>query len=139
MKRDRLPSNAIPRARKLRRTATEAETILWRVLREKLPRAKFRRQVPLGRYFADFASHGAKLVIEVDGGQHGEAAGYDAARTLYLEHEGYRVLRFSNHDVIDNLDGVLEALGRALTPHPSATSEQARKSAYPSPTGGEGQ
>ncbi len=139
MKRDQLPSNAIPRARKLRRTATEAETILWRALREKLPHAKFRRQVPLGTYFADFASHGAKLVIEVDGGQHGASGSYDAARTLYLEREGYCIQRFWNNDVIDNLDGVLEAIGRALTPHPSATSEQARKSAYPSPTRGEGQ
>lgn len=138
MKRNRLLSAAIPRARALRRTAPEAETILWRALRAKLPHAKFRRQVPLGPYFTDFASHGAKLIIEADGGQHGEAAGYDAARTRFLESEGYRVLRFSNHDVIENIDGVLDAIERALTPHPSATSEHARKSSYPSPTRGEG-
>src|SRR3546814_5963038 len=71
-KRQLLPALTPFRARELRRHATEAEKLLWRALREAFPTAKFRRQVPLGPYFADFCSHAARLVIEVDGGQHAE-------------------------------------------------------------------
>src|SRR5688572_20385157 len=72
MKRKLLPAGTIPHARELRRASTDAEKRLWRALREKLPEAKFRRQDPLGPYFADLVSHSAKLVIELDGGQHAE-------------------------------------------------------------------
>ena len=102
-----LPSGSVPRARRLRRDATDAEKALWRGIRETLPRAKFRRQVPHGPYFVDFLSFQAKLIVEVDGGQHAEAAHYDASRTRYLEAQGYRVLRFWNNDVLENIDGVL--------------------------------
>ncbi|QLC25825.1 endonuclease domain-containing protein [Parasphingopyxis algicola] len=114
MTRDTLPANAIQRARALRRNATTAESIIWYALREKLPAAKFRRQVPLGRYIADFASHRAALIIEVDGGQHAERTEQDAIRTRFLEGEGYRVLRFWNKDVLSNTDGVLERIATAL-------------------------
>ena len=92
-----------------------------------MPGAHFRRQVRLGPYIADFASHNAKLVIEVDGGQHAEQSELDAARTRFLQTEGYRVLRFWNNDVLRNIDGVLEVIQRAIaaTPTPS-----------PSPQGG---
>ena len=114
MKRDSLPTNAIPRARSMRRNATTAESVLWYTLREALPQAKFRRQVPIGRYIADFASHRAKLIIEVDGGQHGERIEQDAKRTRFLEGEGFRVIRFWNNDVLTNCDGVLERIAAAL-------------------------
>jgi len=93
---------------------TPAERALWQALREIFPAAHFRKQVPFGPYYADFASHGAKLVIEVDGGHHGEAADYDAGRTAFLNDEGYRVLRFWNNEVLGNLDGVLTAIAAAL-------------------------
>lgn len=82
----------------------------------------FRRQVPIRHFIADFASHRAKLVIEVDGGQHSEAA--DAARTRVIHQEGYRVLRFWNNEVLGNPDGVWTVIDAALrdrhpTPSPS--------------------
>lgn len=118
-KRAQLPFTTTARGRTLRRNATEAETRLWRALRDKLPEAKFRRQQALGPYFADFCSHRARLVVEVDGGQHAEAEAYDAARTAFIGGEGYQVIRFWNHEVIENTDGVLARIAQALTPpHP---------------------
>ena len=81
---------------------------MWRLLRATFPEAHFRRQVPIRNFIADFASHGLKLVIEVDGGQHGEEV--DAARTSLIEAEGYHVVRFWNHDVLGNGDGVMMTL-----------------------------
>ena len=94
-------------AKKLRREVTDAETALWyRINRGQIEGYKFRRQVPIGRYVADFACLDAGLVIEVDGGQHAESA-TDAIRDRYLASEGYRVLRFWNNDVLGNIEGVL--------------------------------
>ncbi|MFC3440158.1 endonuclease domain-containing protein [Sphingobium rhizovicinum] len=104
------------RARELRRAATDAEKRLWALLRQRLPAAKFRRQVPLGPYFADFASHAGRLILEIDGGQHDEAT--DADRTAFLNGEGYHVIRFWNHDVMQNPEGVLATIAAAFTPHP---------------------
>ena len=112
MKRHSLRPGTVARARRLRRDATDAESVLWYALRDKLPAARFRRQVPFGPYFADFASHGARLIVEVDGGQHGPER--DAARTDFLRGEGYRVIRFWNNDVLQNLDGVLQMIATAL-------------------------
>jgi len=67
---------------------------------------KFRRQVPIGRYIADFLCHEARLIVEIDGGQHDRSAPQEAARSGFLQSEGYRVLRFWNNDVLANLDGV---------------------------------
>lgn len=114
--RGKAPSPATARARELRRNATDAEKRLWALLRERLPAAKFRRQVSFGPYFADFAAHGSRLIVEVDGGQHGEAE--DAVRTAFLEGEGYRVIRFRNHDVMQNSEGVLATIATAIPPHP---------------------
>ena len=117
------------RCRAMRALPTDAERKLWWHLRHRLPIAgtHFRRQVRLGRYIVDFASHSARLVIEVDGGQHGEKLAADAERTRSLEAEGYRVLRFWNNDVLANTDGVLEVIQSALTTTPTPD---------PSPQGG---
>src|SRR5271166_6471845 len=110
-------------ARRLRRDATEVERILWRARNEKVPAWKFRRQHPIGRRVADFACPARKLVIELDGGQHGDEEAADAVRSAELARHGYRVMRFWNSDVIDNLDGVLEAILQAVEeeppPHPN--------------------
>jgi very-short-patch-repair endonuclease len=106
-KRQLLPTDTVAKARALRRDPTEAEKYLWRALREAFPKAKFRLQVPMGRYFADFCSHGAKLIIEVDGSQHALDEELDATRTRFLEGEGYRVVRFWNNEVLGNVEGVI--------------------------------
>ena len=105
------PLNVV-RARKLRREMTDAERAMWRLLRECAPQARWRRQVPLRHFILDFASHRAKLVVEVDGGQHSVEA--DAARTAMIEGEGYRVLRFWNNDVLGNPEGCARMLTDAL-------------------------
>ncbi len=81
---------------------------MWRLLRECFPHAHFRRQVPIRNFVVDFASHGLRLAIEVDGGQHGGAR--DRARQATIEAEGYRVIRVWNHDVPGNGDGVATLL-----------------------------
>ena len=116
MRRLDLPADAIARARQLRRSATDAEYRLWYALRESFPNARFRWQVPFGLYHADFASHRAKLVIEVDGSQHAVEQERDAERTRFLNGEGYRVLRFWNNEVLGNLEGVLAVIGNSLSP-----------------------
>jgi len=114
MKRHLLKPDTVERARRLRRNSTDAEALIWRALRESMPHEKWRRQVPLGPYFADFASHRAKLVVEIDGSQHADVADADAARTSFLQSQGYRVLRFWNNEVLQNLDGVLIVIAAAL-------------------------
>ena len=109
------PSGTVSRARQLRRNSTDAEKRLWRGLRETLPEYKWRRQMPVGPYFVDFACFSEKLIIEIDGGQHAEAAAYDEARTRLLEGQGYRVLRFWNNDVLSNTEGVLERITQSLS------------------------
>ncbi len=100
------------RARELRAASTDVEHKLWSVLRNRqLAGAKFCRQLPIDRYFADFACVEAKLVVELDGSQHIEAqAAYDIERTRTLEAAGWFVMRFWNNDVIDNIEGVAEAI-----------------------------
>ena len=101
----------LPRARKLRSDSTEAERKLWLHLRgNRLEGWKFRRQVPIGRYIVDFLCLDAKLVIEVDGGQHDAHRAKDEARTRAIEQFGFRVVRFWNNDVLANTAGVLEQI-----------------------------
>ena len=103
-----------PVARSLRIRSTDAEKRLWRHLRSRqLDGAKFVRQFPIGNHIADFACRDAHLVVELDGGQHGEEV--DASRTTSLESFGYRVIRFWNNDVLENLDSVLEAIQQELS------------------------
>lgn len=110
------PPISIDRARRLRREPTDAERHLWYDLRRKtLGGWRFRRQAPIGRYIADFVCFEARLIVELDGGQHAEARqAYDADRTVWLEAEGFRVLRFWNNDVLTNTAGVVEEIVRAL-------------------------
>jgi very-short-patch-repair endonuclease len=89
---------------------TLQERRLRDALRETLPNLHFRYQAPLGRYHPDFCSHRARLIIEVDGSQHADAVEYDAERTAFFESQGYRVLRFWNNEVTDNLEGVIRAI-----------------------------
>jgi very-short-patch-repair endonuclease len=91
---------------------TDAERVMWRLLRETVPDARWRRQVPIRHSIVDFASHRSKLVVEVDGGQHFEGA--DAARTAGIEAEGYRALRFWNNDVLGNAEVCACVLADAL-------------------------
>ena len=110
-------------ARRMRAEPTDAERVLWQRLRHdiKLVGSHFRRQVVIGPFIVDFASRRAKLVIELDGGQHDWQQASDASRTRRIEAAGYRVLRFWNNDVLGNLEGVLSEIQRALpaTPDPS--------------------
>lgn len=110
-------------ARRLRRDATYVERLLWRALRERCPRWKFRRQHPIGERIADFACPAQKLAIELDGGQHGDQLEADTIRSAEIARHGYRVIRFWNSDVIENIEGVLETilheLERPTSPRPS--------------------
>lgn len=108
------PSGTVSQLRELRRNATEAEKRLLRSLREASPDRKWRFQAPVGPYRVDFMCFAEKLVIEVDGGQHAEAAEYDVRRTRLIENEGYRVLRFWNNDVLENTEGVLARISLSL-------------------------
>ena len=102
-------------ARRLRSNMTDAERRLWSALRSRrLQDFKFRRQHPLGPFVLDFACIEHRLAIEADGGQHADNAA-DARRTAWLEQQGWRVLRFWNNDVLTNVDGVQEAILRALS------------------------
>jgi very-short-patch-repair endonuclease len=114
-------------ARNMRAQPTDAERMLWRRLRHDIALAgsHFRRQALIGQFIVDFVSRKAKLVIELDGGQHVEHQQADARRTGLIEARGCRVLRFWNHDVLGNIDGVLIEIQSALTPTPD-----------PSPQGG---
>ncbi len=109
------------RARQLRRQQTDVETKLWIRLRDRqLCGAKFRRQHPIGPYIVDFCCPDRGLVVELDGGQHAEQTLADQARTRLIEADGYRVVRFWDHEVLDRMDTILEEIVRLLSnPHPS--------------------
>ncbi|RYD63410.1 MAG: endonuclease domain-containing protein [Sphingomonadales bacterium] len=109
------PSGAVDQLRSFRRNATEAEKVLLRALREKLPQHKWRFQVPVGPFRVDLMCFAERLAVEVDGGQHDAAAEYDARRTRFIEDEGYRVLRFWNNDVLGNADGVVAVIANSLS------------------------
>jgi len=103
-------------ARRLRREQTDAEHILWHHLRDRQMRgAKFRRQFPVGPYFADFCSVERRLIIELDGSQHAERSREDEIRSAFLKERGYRVLRFWNNQVLTELEEVLGAINEFLT------------------------
>ena len=125
---------AVLRARALRRAMTEPERKLWHLLRSRrFSGFKFRRQVPIGPYFADFICFEARLIVEADGGQHCDSA-HDARRDAWLAAEGYRIRRFWNVEIMTRSGEVADTLWHDLnpTPHPSP-------SATPSPARGEGE
>lgn len=128
----RLDETLKARARALRTAQTPAEAKLWSALRaHRFGQTKFTRQLIAGPYILDFAARSAKLAIELDGATHAGRNEYDARRTAFLEQQGYRVIRFTNGEVMGNLEGVLTGIGVALAdapfPHPT-----------PSPRRGEG-
>ncbi len=107
----------------MRHDPTPAERKLWEALRgRKLAGVKFHRQDVIGPFIADFYCASARLVIEVDGDIHDTQKDYDAYRTQQFENYGYRVIRFSNDDVLYNLKKVLAQISAALTPNPSPDS-----------------
>lgn len=127
-----MPSKTTLRARSLRNNPTDAEKKLWGILRAEQLGVKFRRQHPIGPYFADFLCPERRLIIEVDGGQHADQAEADEKRTRFLNDMGYQVLRFWNNDVIRNIEGVhfmisetLKAQAEALPQTPSRKQEGA--------------
>src|SRR5579872_2153539 len=112
-----MPNRLTPLARSLRRNATSAERRLWQGLRRRqIAGLRFRRQVILGGFVADFACFDARMIIEVDGATHGtdQEIARDAARSAALAAQGYDVLRFTNDEVFHNLDGVLETIQMRL-------------------------
>ncbi len=121
---------ASPRAQHLRKNPTEAESRLWTALRQRqVGDARFRRQVPFGSYVADFVCFSARLVIELDGGQHAKRAKDDDLRDAWFVARGYRTLRFWNNEVFENFDGVLTAIATALqrAPHPNPPPQGGRE------------
>lgn len=113
----RLPRQLLEKARDLRQNPTDAEQRLWASLRgRQMAGFKFRCQHPIGPYIVDFYCHQAQLVIEIDGGQHGQDDQrlYDEQRTAYLEAQGLRVLRFWNHHVLGETESVLEVIRQVL-------------------------
>ena len=103
-----------PIARKLRKSQTDAEALLWSKVRNRqLEGAKFRRQVPFDNYVADFVCRSAQLIIELDGSQHVDNDA-DINRDAVMEIAGYRVIRYWNSDVFNNLDGVLEDIRQVV-------------------------
>jgi very-short-patch-repair endonuclease len=123
-------------ARQLRSRMTDAERKLWFALKDRRFAAfKFRRQVPVGPYIADFLCYERRLIVEVDGGQHADSM-RDVERDNWLAQNEFRVARFWNNDVLKNLEGVLTVLVEQLerTPHPSSRLRETP----PSPARGEG-
>ena len=115
-------SNRTTLARNLRRKQTDAERKLWAILRSRqFENSKFRRQEPIGKYIVDFVSLDRELIIELDGGQHNQQPEMekDEVRTKWLESRGFRVIRFWNNDVLQNLEGIAARILETInTPSP---------------------
>ena len=130
----RLRERAGVRARELRKTSTDAETLLWFRLRSRqLLDLKFRRQRPIGKYIADFACLEIGLVIELDGGQHLDQIAYDARRTAEMKQLGFATLRFWDHEVLKEKDAVMERIRQfadTLTPTLSRRREREQDTAF---------
>jgi very-short-patch-repair endonuclease len=138
----------VSKAKQLRQNMTDVERKLWRLLRSRqFEHLKFRRQYPIGRYIVDFICVERKIIIELDGGQHAENKS-DKIRDEWLKAEGYRVLRFWNNEMIENLEGVLQKILMTVSnphqisssnPHPIPLPERERENhRSPSPFQGEG-
>ena len=126
------------RARQMRANPTPAEARLWYHLRaHRFENHKFRHQTVLAPYIIDFTSRTAMLAIEVDGDTHATQQDYDATRTRFLESEGFHVLRFTNAEVMTNIEGVLQIIGNALK-SPSPLQPRRRSQNSLSPLAGRG-
>ena len=125
---DKASHRPTARSRELRLNATPAERRLWsRLSARQVAGTRFNRQFPVGHFICDFVSRSAKLIIEVDGGQHADRAEADSRRTEYLKAQGYRVIRFWNNDVLENLDGVVQAIELVLADSPSPSPSRRRE------------
>ncbi len=108
-------------ARELRKNSTIQEKRLWNLLKNRqFHNLKFKRQHPIGKYIVDFICKEAKIIVEIDGGQHNEPENIisDTERTKYLEGLGYKVIRFWNNEIYENIDGVIIKLEEGINPHP---------------------
>ena len=125
------------RGRQLRRDSTFPERLLWGRLRDRrCGGLKFRRQQPLGPYVADYLCASAMVVVELDGRSHDDQQGYDQRRQEDLERMGYRVIRFTNDDVLKNLGGVVDAIAEACAPSPAPLPRgEGKPSPHPLPKG----
>ena len=124
------------RARRLRRDMTDAERIIWNAIRaHRMHGMSFRRQTPIGPFIVDFVCQSALLIVEIDGGQHYEPENIkrDAQRDAFLASKGYQILRFNNHDVITNRQGVIETIAAAVVhaPSPPLPRKRGREHAVP--------
>ena len=114
-KRQTSARKSTQRARELRQTQTPYETKLWQLLRARqLQGFKFRRQVPIGPYFADFCCRAAKLIVELDGNSHDEREAYDRERDAAITNDGWRVIRIRNRDLLKNEEGVWLSIEQLL-------------------------
>ncbi|MFD1107558.1 endonuclease domain-containing protein [Sphingobium olei] len=117
------------KARALRNNATDAERALWQAISARKVRGiRFNRQVPIGPFICDFVARSIGLVIEVDGSQHGEEV--DRQRTSYIEAQGFRVIRFWNHDVLGNIEGVIDEIERVIANMPSPNPSRRREGSF---------
>ncbi|MDO9129345.1 MAG: endonuclease domain-containing protein [Anaerolineales bacterium] len=115
------------RAAELRHNQTEAEAKLWAYLRaHRVNDIHFRRQHAIGSYIVDFCAPRIKLVIELDGSQYLGQQEYDAGRTAFLESKGYKVLRFWNNEVMNDIEGVMRAVLMEITPNIGLTEEEVK-------------
>ncbi|NNM79388.1 MAG: DUF559 domain-containing protein [Gallionella sp.] len=132
----KLPEDIKIYAREMRKNQTDAEQLIWHLLRgREISLAKFRRQHPIGRYILDFYCVEHQLAVELDGGQHSEQANYDETRTAFLNAQGIRVLRFWNNEVLQETEAVMEVIWQALQLSPASTQHP---SPQPSPASGRG-
>lgn len=114
-------------AQQMRTNATEPEKRLWRAIRAKrFAGIKFRRQKVIGPYIVDFACREPMLAIELDGDSHASRENYDRERSEYLKNEGYTVVRFTNSEILSNLDGVLNAISTHIPPLPTLSPKGER-------------
>jgi very-short-patch-repair endonuclease len=117
--------------KQLRGHMTDAERLLWRRLRaHRLNGEKFRRQQAIGPYVADFVHFGARLIVEADGGQHNGAAD-DRRRDAWLRRQGFKVLRFWNHEILNETEAVLESILKAVADAPSLPAPSLRRKGSP--------
>jgi very-short-patch-repair endonuclease len=124
----------IERAHEMRQQPNDAEAMVWNALRNRQLRGfKFRRQYAIGNYIADFYCAEAKLVLELDGQSHIGKEGYDANRIAWLESQGLCVLRFTNQDVYESLEELLEVVWRKCVERTAETTRSSSPSPQPSP------
>jgi very-short-patch-repair endonuclease len=115
--------NYITIAQNLRKRLTDTERLLWSKLRAKqIEGHKFRRREPIGKYVVDFVCHEKRLIVELDGGQHAENRDADNQRDKWLGDQGYRVLKFWNHEALTNSEGVLKVIVENCRNSPSPSS-----------------